>query len=140
MSQKPVTLGDLKASGYESRSVKRELRDNIRRALASGTPLFPGILGYERTVVPGISNALRAEHDFILLGLRGQAKTRILRALIDFLDPEIPVLQGSELNDDPLSPISTWGQRLVADLGNDAPIEWLPRRALLHQAIPMSPD
>ena len=139
MSQKPSTLGELRNSGYQSRSVKRELRDNTRHALATGAPLFPGILGYERTVIPGITNALLAEHDFILLGLRGQAKTRILRSLVDLLDNEIPVLQGSELNDDPLAPISTWGQRLVAERGDETPIEWLPSGARYNEKL-ATPD
>jgi len=119
------TLGALKASGYRPRSVKQELRDNLRQRLGCGGPLFPGILGYDRTVIPAVVNALLAGHDFILLGLRGQAKTRILRSLTTLLDPEVPVLAGSELNDDPLAPISVPGQRLVAAAGDDAPIEWL---------------
>ena len=135
----PQTLGELKASGYQKRSVKRELRDNTRRMLAAGKRLFPGVLGYERTVIPGIINALLAEHDFILLGLRGQAKTRILRALTDFLDPEIPVLAGSELNDDPLDPISTWGQRVVAEQGDRAAVEGLPREARYNEKL-ATPD
>ncbi len=119
------TLGALKASGYRPRSVKIEIRDNLRARLKSGAPLFPGILGYDRTVIPAVVNGLLAGHDFILLGLRGQAKTRILRALTTLLDPEVPVLAGSELNDDPLAPISIPGQRLIAEAGDDVPIEWL---------------
>ncbi len=119
------TLGALKASGYRPRPVKQELRDNLRERLGVGGPLFPGILGYDRTVIPAVVNALLAGHDFILLGLRGQAKTRILRSLTTLLDPAIPVLAGSELNDDPLAPISVPGQRLVAEAGDDAPVEWL---------------
>ena len=99
------TLGELKASGYISRTVKDEIRSNLRRKLAAGEPLFPGVLGYERTVIPGVVNALLARHDFILLGLRGQAKTRLLRSLTDLLDEQIPVLAGTELNDEPLAPI-----------------------------------
>jgi magnesium chelatase subunit I len=139
MKHKPATLGELSKSGYRPRSVKQELRHNLRQALAAGDPLFPGILGYERTVIPGIINALLAQHDFILLGLRGQAKTRILRALVEFLDPEIPVLQGSELNDDPLAPISTWGQRLVAESGDETPVEWLPRAGRYNEKL-ATPD
>ncbi|HEX4966663.1 MAG TPA: magnesium chelatase, partial [Thermoanaerobaculia bacterium] len=101
------TLGQLKAAGYRPRSVKQEIRDNLRSRLKSGGPLFPGILGYDRTVIPSVVNALLAGHDFILLGLRGQAKTRILRSLVTLLEPEVPVLAGAELNDDPLAPIST---------------------------------
>lgn len=139
MNRKPSTLGQLRDSGYRPRSVKRELRDNVRQALSTGAPLFPGILGYERTVIPGITNALLAEHDFILLGLRGQAKTRILRALADLLDDEIPVLKGSELNDDPLAPISTSGQRSVAEHGDETPIEWLSRGARYNEKL-ATPD
>ncbi|HEX3130811.1 MAG TPA: magnesium chelatase [Thermoanaerobaculia bacterium] len=123
--RRPSTLGELKASGYRPRSVKQEVRDNLRARLKSGAPLFPGILGYDRTVIPSVVNALLAGHDFILLGLRGQAKTRILRSITTLLDPEIPVLAGTELNDDPLAPISTRGVRLVEEAGDDAPVEWM---------------
>jgi magnesium chelatase subunit I len=133
------TLGALKASGYRPRSVKQELRDNLRERLRGGGPLFPGILGYDRTVIPAVVNALLAGHDFILLGLRGQAKTRILRSLTILLDPAIPVLAGSELNDDPLQPISVPGQRLVATAGDDAPIEWLGRDERYNEKL-ATPD
>jgi magnesium chelatase subunit I len=133
------TLGALKASGYRSRSVKQELRDNLRERLGGGGPLFPGILGYDRTVVPSVVNALLAGHDFILLGLRGQAKTRILRSLTTLLDPEIPVLAGCELNDDPLAPISIPGQRLVAAAGDDAPVAWLGREERYNEKL-ATPD
>ena len=123
--RRPTNLGELKASGYRPRSVKQEIRDNLRARIKSGAPLFPGVLGYDRTVIPSVVNALLAGHDFILLGLRGQAKTRILRALVTLLDPEVPVLAGTELNDDPLAPISTRGHRLVAEAGDDAPVEWM---------------
>ncbi len=123
--RRPSTLGELKASGYRPRSVKQEVRDNLRARIKSGTPLFPGVLGYDRTVIPSVVNALLAGHDFILLGLRGQAKTRILRSLTTLLDPEVPVLAGTELNDDPLAPISTRGARLIEEAGDDAPVEWM---------------
>lgn len=102
--RKPSTIGGLKAAGIVTRPVKQEVRENLLRRLSNGETLFPGIVGYERTVVPGIVNALLAQHDFILLGLRGQAKTRILRALTTLLDEEIPVVAGSELNDNPFGP------------------------------------
>src|SRR5579864_8858808 len=95
------TLGDLRQSGYRSRPVKQEIRDNLVRKLQAGEALFPGIIGYDETVVPQLVNAVLSRHNFILLGLRGQAKSRILRAMIDLLDEEIPVLAGSEINDDP---------------------------------------
>ncbi len=119
------TLGELKAEGYRPRSVKQEIRANLRAKLAAGDKLFPGVLGYDRSVIPDLVNALLARHDFILLGLRGQAKTRLLRALVELLDEAVPVLAGCELNDDPLAPVSTIGQRIVAEAGDDAPIEWL---------------
>lgn len=127
MSTLPRTLHDLKNSGWTSRSVREELRSNLIRALEAGTPLFPGIVGYDDTVLPQIVNALLAQHDFILLGLRGQAKTRILREIIQFLDPVIPVIAGSEVNDDPSHPISKFGRELVAECGDATPIGWLAR-------------
>jgi len=119
--------------------VKEELRRNVQQRLAAGATLFPGILGYGRTVIPAVTNALLARHDFILLGLRGQAKTRLLRALVDYLDDAIPVLAGSEINDDPVRPVSTWGHKLIAEAGDDAPIEWLPREARYHEKL-ATPD
>jgi magnesium chelatase subunit I len=136
---RPKTLGELKATEYASRSVKDEIRFHLRRKLAAGERLFPGVLGYDRTVIPGVVNALLARHDFILLGLRGQAKTRLLRGLTDLLDEEVPVLAGSELNDDPLPPISTYGQRLVEEAGDQAPIEWWPRAARYNEKL-ATPD
>ncbi|MBV9775280.1 MAG: sigma 54-interacting transcriptional regulator [Gemmatimonadetes bacterium] len=127
MSERPTTLGALRASGYRSRSVKEELRENLVAKLRAGEALFPGIVGYEDTVVPALSNAVLARHNFILLGLRGQAKSRILRQLVELLDPEIPVLAGSEINDDPLQPISKYGRQLVEEQGDDAPIAWIGR-------------
>jgi magnesium chelatase subunit I len=124
---RPGTVGELRRSGYRSRTVKREIRDNLRRKLARHDKLFPGVLGYERTVIPAIVNALLAKQDFILLGLRGQAKTRVLRALVELLDDQVPALEGSELNDDPLEPTSTWGIARLADAGDDAPLVWLGR-------------
>ena len=98
---RPRTLGELKAAGWRSRSVKDELRANAIARLRSGEPLFPGIVGYENTVEPQIVNALLSKHDFILLGLRGQAKTRILRSLAQFLDEWVPAIDGCPLNSDP---------------------------------------
>ncbi len=138
-SKHPHTVGALKASGYRPRSIRQELRDNVRQALADGRRLFPGVLGYDRTVIPGVVNALLAGHDFILLGLRGQAKTRILRGLTDFLDPEVPVLVGGDLNDDPLAPVSTSALRILDQAGDDAPVEWLPRAARYNEKL-ATPD
>ncbi len=126
---KPLTLGALKASGYQSNSVKDEVRRNLMRRLKRNEPLFPGIVGYEDTVIPQVVNALLARQNFILLGLRGQAKSRILRDLVSLLDDEIPVLAGSEINDDPLAPLSAYGKQLLAEHGDDAPIAWVGRAA-----------
>ncbi|HWV57576.1 MAG TPA: hypothetical protein VNZ57_09010 [Longimicrobiales bacterium] len=126
---RPRTLGDLKRIGYRPRSVKDEIRSNLLRRLADRGPLFPGIIGYDDTVIPHVVNALLAKQNFILLGLRGQAKSRIVRQLVELLDEEIPVLAGSEINDDPLRPISKYGRALIEEAGDEAPIEWLPREA-----------
>ncbi len=125
--ERPTTLGALKASGYRSISVKDELRQALIQRLPAGEELFPGILGYEDTVIPQIINAILSRHHFILLGLRGQAKSRILRGLTSLLDDRMPVLTGSEVNDDPLAPISRYGRKLVEDRGDDAPIAWVDR-------------
>ena len=128
MSQnRPQTVGELKASGYVARTVKDELRHNLIRKLKSNEPLFPGIVGFDDSVVPQIVNAVLARHDFILLGLRGQAKSRILRQLVELLDPELPILAGSEVNDDPLEPISKYGRVLLVEQGDHAPVEWVTR-------------
>jgi magnesium chelatase subunit I len=139
MVHKPTTLGALKATGYRPRSVKQELRDNLRSRLQAGGPLFPGILGYDRTVIPSVVNALLAGHDFILLGLRGQAKTRILRSLVTLLDSEVPALANTELNEDPLAPVSPQGERILADAGDDAPLIWLAREERYNEKL-ATPD
>ncbi|MBT8338298.1 MAG: sigma 54-interacting transcriptional regulator, partial [Gemmatimonadetes bacterium] len=126
-SVRPATVGELRESGYRPRSVKDEIRANLLKKLRSGDELFPGVLGYQDTVVPQIVNALLARHDFILLGLRGQAKSRILRELAGLLDDEVPVLRGSEVNDDPLAPISKYAKELLREEGDDAPVAWVPR-------------
>ena len=129
---KPRTLGELKSipdfdAGSVSRSVKDEIRGNLLRLIERGEPLFPGIHGYEDTVVPQIVNALLSRHNFILLGLRGQAKSRILRGLINLLDAEIPVVVGCEINDDPLKPICRACRERIAAEGDNTPIAWMPR-------------
>jgi magnesium chelatase subunit I len=134
-----ATLGELKASGYRPRSVKDEIRTNLIGRLRTGEPLFPGVVGYEDSVVPQIVNALLARQNFILLGLRGQAKSRIIRQLIAFLDPEIPILAGSEVNDDPLAPISKYGRLLIEEHGDAAPVEWVTRDARFVEKL-ATPD
>jgi magnesium chelatase subunit I len=128
MSQSlPRTLGELKRSGYCPRSVKDEMRLNVIRKLEGGESLFPGIVGYEDTVVPQLVNAILARHNFILLGLRGQAKSRILRQLVDLLDAQIPIIAGSEVNDDPFQPISKDGRLRVEELSDETPVDWVSR-------------
>ena len=127
MAERPSTLGDLKNSGYRPRSIKDEVRENVIAALRGGEPLFPGIVGYEDTVIPALLNALLSRHDIILLGLRGQAKTRILRSLARFLDAQVPAIAGAPLNDDPLNPCSTQGRRIVETQGDRTPVRWIPR-------------
>jgi magnesium chelatase subunit I len=129
---KPRTIGELKRiPDFDSRSagvsVKNEIRRNLLRAIERNEPLFPGVHGYEDTVIPQIVNALLSRHNFILLGLRGQAKSRILRGLLQFLDPEIPVIAGCEINDNPLQPICRGCRERVAAEGDNTPINWLPR-------------
>ena len=129
---KPRTLGELKRiPDFDARSngvpVKNEIRRNLLRAIEREEPLFPGVHGYEDTVIPQIVNALLSRHNFILLGLRGQAKSRILRGLLQFLDPEIPVIAGCEINDNPLQPICRGCRERVAAEGDNTPIAWLPR-------------
>jgi magnesium chelatase subunit I len=121
------TFGQLKASGYKSRSIKDELRENLICKLKAGNRLFEGILGYDDSVVPDLERAILSRHNIILLGLRGQAKTKIARLMIDFLDEVIPVVAGSEINDDPFHPVSKFARELVGEAGDDMPIEWLHR-------------
>jgi magnesium chelatase subunit I len=120
MSDRPTTLGQLRASGWESRPVKEEVRGNAIARIRDGEPLFPGVLGYEDTVLPQLENALLAGHDVIFLGERGQAKTRMIRSLTGLLDEWMPVVAGSEINDDPYQPVSK-------HQGDDTPIDWVHR-------------
>src|ERR1700676_1663082 len=129
---KPRTIGELRSiPDYDARtaslSVKNEMRRNLLRAIERNEPLFPGVHGYEDTVVPQIVNALLSRHNFILLGLRGQAKSRILRGLVQLLDAEVPVVAGCEINDDPLRPICRACREKIAEQGDNTPIAWMPR-------------
>lgn len=126
----PTTLGGLKQTIWASRrgrTVRDELRENLICRLEAGLPVFDGIVGYDDTVVPQIVNALLARHHFILLGLRGQAKTRIIRGLVQLLDETMPILAGSEVNDDPFAPISKYGRQLLEAQGDGASVAWVPR-------------
>jgi magnesium chelatase subunit I len=136
---KPRNLGELKKSGWRSRTVKEELRQNMMKRIKSGKPVFDAIVGYERTVVPQIVNAVLAKHNFILLGLRGQAKSRIIRQLNNLLDDYLPVIPGTLLNEDPLNPISPKGRRMVAECGDSMPVGWLSREERFHEKL-ATPD
>ena len=121
------TLGELKASGYQPKSIKQELRDNLIQRLQNKEEVFPGIWGYEESVIPDTERALLSMHNMIYLGLRGQAKTKMARMMVDLLDEYIPVIEGTELNDDPLAPLSRTGKDLIAEHGDDTPIGWMHR-------------
>src|SRR5271154_2712134 len=132
MSSQPKTLGELRKSAWTeertaNRSVRQELRENLLQKMEKTEPLFPGIHGYEDTVVPQIVNAILSRHHFILLGLRGQAKSRILRGLVEFLDPQVPFVAGCEIHDNPYSPICRVCRERIAAEGDETPIAWLAR-------------
>ena len=133
------TLGALKASGYTPRSIKTELRDNLIAALKSGVPTFPQMLGYEQTVIPQLERAILSKHNINLLGLRGQGKTRIARLMVNLLDEYIPVVSGSEMNDDPFNPISRFARDLIAEKGDDTPILWMHRSERFFEKL-ATPD
>src|ERR1041384_1746412 len=121
------TLGELKKSGYKPRSIKEELRANLIERLQKKETVFAGIWGYEETVIPDLERAILAGHDVNLLGLRGQAKTRLARLMVNLLDEYIPVVEGSELNDDPLAPLSRYAKDKIAERGDNTPISWMSR-------------
>lgn len=121
------TLGELKKSGYKTKSIKEELRDNLVALIQAKKPTFEGIHGYENSVIPELERAILSKHNINLLGLRGQAKTRIARQMVNLLDEWIPVVKGSEVNDDPLSPLSRYAKDLIAEMGDKTPISWLHR-------------
>lgn len=133
------TLGELRASGMRVRSVKDEMRANLLAAISCGEPTFPGIHGYERTVIPAMHNAILSRHDIILLGLRGQAKTRILRSLTSLLDERVPVIEGCEINDSPLEPTCKRCRRLAIEKGDDLPVGWLSRQERYREKL-ATPD
>ncbi len=125
MKQSARMIGELRKSGYKVLPVKEEMRRNLIAKLSKGEPLFPGIIGYDKTVIPSIVNAILAKHDMILLGLRGQAKTRIARSLIGLLDEQVPFIKGCEINDNPYKPVCKHCTDLVKEQGDDVEIEWL---------------
>ena len=133
------SLGALKASGYISKSIKTELRDNLIASLKSGKPTFPGIHGYEQSVIPQLERAILSKHNINFLGLRGQGKTRMARMMIHLLDEFIPVVSGSEMNDDPFNPISRFSRDLIAEKGDETPVYWMHRTERFFEKL-ATPD
>ena len=138
-SSKPATIGQLRESGYRVLSVKDEMRQNLIRIMRAGGELFPGVVGYEETVIPQIENAILSGQDIILLGERGQAKTRIARSLVNLLDEETPVIAGCEINDDPFHPICRACLNRVAEEGDETPIHWISRESRYGEKL-ATPD
>lgn len=133
------TFKELKAAGFTYRSVKDELRENLLQKLRKGETTFSGIHGYEQTVIPELERAILSKHNINLLGLRGQAKTRLARQMVSLLDPFVPVVAGSEINDDPFKPLSRYARDLMAEKGDDTPIEWLSREDRFSEKL-ATPD
>ena len=121
------TLGDLKKSGYESRKIKDEIRANLIKKISAGEETFEGVIGYEETVIPDTERALLSRHNILFLGLRGQAKTRMARQMVDLLDEYIPTIAGSDINDDPFNPLSKYAKDLIAQQADETPIHWVHR-------------
>ena len=136
---RPATLGQLRESGWESVPVKDEVRRNAAARIAAGRPVVDGLLGYDDTVLPQLENALLAGHDMVFLGERGQAKTRLIRSLADLLDEWVPMVAGSEINDDPYQPVSRHARDLVGQHGDDTPVEWVHRRSRFGEKL-ATPD
>lgn len=132
-------LGQLKASGYASKSIKDELRDNLRERLRTGKDSFEGVWGYENSVIPELERAILSRHNINLLGLRGQAKTRLARLMVELLDEWIPVVEGSEINDDPLQPMSRFAMELIKEKGDDTPIAWMHKSDRFYEKL-ATPD
>jgi magnesium chelatase subunit I len=137
--QKILTLGDLKKSGYQPKSIKDEVRDNLIASIQNKENAFEGILGYEDTVIPDVERALLSRHNILFLGLRGQAKTRMARQMVDLLDEYIPTVAGSEVNDDPLQPLSRFAVDLIAEHGDNTPIHWVHKTARYGEKL-ATPD
>ena len=139
MNTQIKTLGELKKHGYQSRSIKSELRENLIENIKKGQPSFTGIHGYDETVIPQLERAILSEHNINLLGLRGQAKTRLARLMVQLLDEYIPAITGSEINDDPLMPISNYGKEQIAKMGDETPITWIHRDQRFYEKL-ATPD
>ena len=137
--EKIKTLGDLVQSGYQSKTIQQELAYNLKKRLQKGIPSFEGLIGYENTVIPDVERAILSGHNMNLLGLRGQAKTRLARQLTNLLEEWVPVVEGSEINDDPLEPISREAKALIAEKGEDTPITWLHRSDRFYEKL-ATPD
>ncbi|MGX1930292.1 magnesium chelatase [Flagellimonas sp. 2504JD4-2] len=133
------TLGELKAAGYQSKSIKDELRDNLLEKLSNGEETFPGVWGYENSVIPELERAILSRHNINLLGLRGQAKTRLARLMVQLLDEWIPIIAGSEVHDDPLQPISRYASELIREKGEETPISWIYRDERFYEKL-ATPD
>ena len=133
------TLGELKKSGYEPKNIKDELRANLRAKISTGETVFEGVWGFENTVIPELERAILSRHNINLLGLRGQAKTRLARLMVNLLDEWIPFVEGSEINDDPFNPISRYAKDLVLAKGDDTPISWLHRSERFYEKL-ATPD
>ncbi len=139
MTDRPQTLRELRDSGYRSLPVKIEMRRNLLRKLRRNEPVFPGIVGYEETVFPQVQNAILSQHDLLFLGLRGQGKTRMLRLLTNLLDDVLPIVAGSDVNDDPFDPLSKYARDLLEQKGDETPIEWIGRDRRYHEKL-ATPD
>ena len=133
------TLQELKASGYKSTTIQHELANNLMTNLRAGKKNFDGIIGYENTVIPAVERAILSGHNINLLGLRGQAKTRIARLMVALLDEWVPVVAGSEINDDPMLPISLYAKNIIEEKGDDTPIDWLHRNDRFFEKL-ATPD
>ena len=139
MQKKIKSLKELKKSKYISLDVKQEMKKNLEINLSKGISTFTGIHGYQDTVIPDLERAILSGHNINLLGLRGQAKTKIARQLTNLLDEWIPIVSGSEINDDPLNPISFFGKKLVAEMGDNTPIDWVHRNDRFYEKL-ATPD
>ena len=135
----PATIGELRDSGYQPVSVREEMRRNLIAKIRAEEPVFPGIIGFDQTVIPQLENAILAGQDIILLGERGQAKTRLIREMVNLLDEQIPVIANSELNDDPFNPLSPDAKQMVSDMGDDTPVAWIGRNLRYSEKL-ATPD